>query len=60
MQVLSELANVARRKMSLSWPETHVFLSMVRALLPVQPITVDSMRPVSRSRSGMVFRSTTR
>jgi predicted nucleic acid-binding protein len=42
VQVLNELANVARRKMSLSWPETHAFLSMVRALLPVRPVTVEA------------------
>ncbi len=41
MQVLNELANVARRKMGLSWPETHAFLSTVRALLPVEPIAAD-------------------
>ena len=41
VQVLNELANVARRKMRLSWPETHALLSMIRALLPVQPITVE-------------------
>ncbi|MFO1120537.1 MAG: PIN domain-containing protein [Rhodospirillales bacterium] len=40
LQVLNELANVARRKMALSWPETHAFLSTVRTLLPVQPVTV--------------------
>lgn len=39
VQVLNELANVARRKMALSWPETHSFLSTVRALLPVEPLT---------------------
>jgi predicted nucleic acid-binding protein len=41
VQVLNELANVARRKMRLSWAETHAFLSMIRALLPAQPLTVD-------------------
>ena len=41
VQVLNELANVARRKMRMSWPETHALLSMIRALLPVQPITAD-------------------
>ena len=42
MQVLNELANVARRKMRMSWPETNAFLSMIRALLPVQPITMET------------------
>jgi predicted nucleic acid-binding protein len=42
VQVLNELANVARRKMRLSWTETRAFLSTIRALvLPVQPLTLD-------------------
>ncbi len=41
VQVLNELANVARRKMRLSWSETHMFLSSVRELLTVHPITVE-------------------
>jgi predicted nucleic acid-binding protein len=39
VQVLNELANVARRKMGLSWTETHAFLSTVRALLAIEPLT---------------------
>jgi predicted nucleic acid-binding protein len=39
VQVLNEIANVARRKMTSSWDETRAFLSMVRALLPVEPLT---------------------
>lgn len=39
VQVLNEIANVARRKMSLSWPETRTFLALIRGLLEVQPIT---------------------
>src|SRR5271168_2515461 len=41
VQVLNEIANVARRKMGLSWIETHAFLSMIRGLLPVRPITIE-------------------
>ena len=41
VQVLNELANVARRKMRMTWSETHALLSMIRALLPVRPITVE-------------------
>ncbi len=41
VQVLNELANVSRRKMGLSWVETHGFLSTVRALLAVEPMTGD-------------------
>ena len=40
VQVPNEIANVARRKMGLSWTETREFLSMIRCLLPVQPIQV--------------------
>jgi predicted nucleic acid-binding protein len=42
VQVLNEITNVARRKMGMSWTETRTFLSTIRALLPVQPITIDS------------------
>lgn len=42
VQVLNELTNVARRKMRMSWPEIHEFLSMLRGLLIVQPITIDT------------------
>jgi predicted nucleic acid-binding protein len=41
VQVLNEITNVARRKMGMSWTETHAFLSLVRSLLPVQPLTID-------------------
>ena len=41
VQVLNEIANVARRKMGMSWPETHAFLSMIRGLLPVEPMTIE-------------------
>ena len=42
VQVLNELANVARRKMRMTWSETHALLSMIRALLPAQPMTVET------------------
>ena len=41
VQVLNELANVARRKMRLPWTETDAFLSMVRALLQVHAMTLE-------------------
>jgi predicted nucleic acid-binding protein len=41
VQVLNEITNVARRKMGMSWVETRAFLSMIRGLLPVQPLTID-------------------
>ena len=42
VQVLNELANVARRKMQMSWRETQVFLSLLRGLLTVHPLTVET------------------
>ena len=42
VQVLNEITNVARRKMGLSWPETHAFLALIRGLLPVQAMTLDT------------------
>ena len=37
VQVLNELTNVARRKMRLSWDETHAMLTVLRGLLIVHP-----------------------
>ena len=42
VQVLNEFANIARRTMRMSWSETHALLSMIRALLLVRPITVET------------------
>jgi predicted nucleic acid-binding protein len=42
VQVLNEIANVARRKMQMSWDETHALLSMLRGLLTVHPLTVET------------------
>jgi predicted nucleic acid-binding protein len=42
VQVLNELSNVARRKMRLSWPETHAWLAMLRSLLTVRPLTLET------------------
>jgi predicted nucleic acid-binding protein len=41
VQVLNEIAHVARRKMGMSWVETRDFLSMVRSLLKVEPVTIE-------------------
>jgi predicted nucleic acid-binding protein len=41
VQILNEIAKVARREMGMSWTETRAFLSMIRALLPVQPLTIE-------------------
>src|SRR2546423_1504830 len=42
VQVLNEIANIAQRKMRMAWPETHAFLSMLRGLLSVHSITVET------------------
>ena len=42
VQVLNELANVARRKMQMSWADTHAFLTMARGLLSVHPLTIET------------------
>lgn len=41
VQVLNEIANVARRKMQMSWSDTHDFLTMLRGLLIVHPLSVE-------------------
>ncbi len=41
VQVLNELTNVARRKMQMSWADTHALLNMLRGLLTVHPLTVE-------------------
>jgi predicted nucleic acid-binding protein len=42
VQVLNEFANVARRKMRLSWRETRDLLGLVRGLLVVHPLNVET------------------
>ena len=42
VQVLNEVANVARRKMQLSWQDTHTFLTTIRALVTVHPVTIET------------------
>jgi predicted nucleic acid-binding protein len=42
VQVLNEIANVARRKMKLTWRETRGLLSSLRELLTVHPVTIDT------------------
>jgi predicted nucleic acid-binding protein len=42
VQVLNELANVARRKMRMSWADTHAFLSLLRGLLSVHSVAVET------------------
>jgi predicted nucleic acid-binding protein len=40
VQVLNEIANVTRRKLGFSWVETRDFLSLIRGLLSIIPITL--------------------
>lgn len=42
VQVLNELANVARRKLALSWKEIHELLGLIRSLCPTQPLTMET------------------
>jgi predicted nucleic acid-binding protein len=42
VQNLNELANVARRKIGMSWQDTHAFLSLLRGLLNVHPVSVET------------------
>jgi predicted nucleic acid-binding protein len=42
VQVLNEIANVARRRMRLSWPKTNGLLGLLRALLQVVPVTIET------------------
>ncbi len=42
VQVLNEFTNVARRKMRLSWSDTHAFLTTLRGLLTVHPLTIET------------------
>lgn len=42
VQVLDEITNVARRKLTLSWNELDEFLQLVRGLCPVEPLTLQS------------------
>jgi len=42
VQVLNELANVARRKMQMSWADTHALLNMTRGLMTVHRLTLET------------------
>ena len=41
VQVLNEIAHVTRRKFRMSWADTKSFLSTLRDLLTVEPLTAD-------------------
>ena len=42
VQVLNEFADIARRKLAFTWAETHEYLSSLRGLLAVHPVTVET------------------
>jgi len=42
VQVLNEVANVARRKLTMPWEEINELLSLIRVLCPAEPLTVDT------------------
>jgi predicted nucleic acid-binding protein len=42
VQVLNEATNVARKKMRMSWGDTYDFLSLIRRLLTVHPVTLET------------------
>ena len=42
VQVLNEIANVAVRKLSMSWTEINQFLAPLRSLCTVEPLTVET------------------
>jgi predicted nucleic acid-binding protein len=41
VQVMNEIANVARRKTGMSWTQTRAFLSTIRGLRPVQALAIE-------------------
>ena len=42
VQVLNELTNILRRKLLMSWADTSAFLALVRGLLTVHPLTIQT------------------
>ncbi len=42
VQVLNEMANVARRKMGMDWPDLRAFLALVRGLVDIVPLTSET------------------
>lgn len=42
VQVLNEIANVALRKLGMSWEEINEVLSLIRMVCPVEPLTIET------------------
>jgi predicted nucleic acid-binding protein len=42
VQILNEALNIMRRKLGMSWREAREFLALIRGLLDVAPVTVET------------------
>ncbi len=42
VQVLNEMANVARCKLAMSWMEINEVLALVRSICPIAPLTIET------------------
>lgn len=42
VQVLNEMANVARRRLAMSWMEINEVLALIRAVCPTVPLTIET------------------
>lgn len=42
VQVLNEMANVARRKAGMSWREVNAVLGLIRSVCRVEPLTIET------------------
>jgi len=42
VQVLNEMANVARRKLAMSWKAINELLALIRSLCPAEPLTIET------------------
>lgn len=42
VQVLNEIANVARRKLAMSWLEINEILELIRSMCSVEPLTIET------------------
>jgi predicted nucleic acid-binding protein len=42
VQVLNEMANVARRKLAMSWMEINEVLALIRSVCPTVPLTIET------------------
>jgi predicted nucleic acid-binding protein len=42
VQVLNEIANVARRKLTMPWVEINEVLTLIRSICPVGPLTIET------------------